>query len=96
MQEGARKWLQPRTEVARSGSDPVKLAQTLEKLPPFFPDELQPPLQQLKAEVQRRIDEDALLQVEQAFRKLTNRAKQEECLRRLAALLHTDAPASVR
>jgi hypothetical protein len=96
MQDGARKWLQQRTEEARSGSDPVKLAQTLEKLPPFFPDELQPPLQQLKAEVQRRIDEDALLQVEQAFRKLTNRAKQEECLRRLAALLHTDAPASVR
>jgi hypothetical protein len=86
-EERARKWFGLQVEQVRNGVNPTHVAQQLGKLPPFFPDDLREKWQALRAEVQARIDSDSILKVEEAFRMIVGREKQEECLQRLTQIL---------
>jgi hypothetical protein len=90
-QERARRWFKQQLEQAHNGANPTQLAQQLSKVPSFFPAELVAELKKLRGEVQARIDSDMILRVEQAFRAIHGRAKQEECLQRLALIMQNAA-----
>ncbi len=95
-QERARQWLKQNIEQARTGANPTHVAQQLSKVPPFFPEDLREDLHKVRLEMQMCIDNDAILKVEQAFRAIGGRQKQEECLQRLAQILQNTGAERMR
>lgn len=64
-----------------------RLSEALSEVPPFFPDVAQQRLLTLRNKVRQQIDEDQLVQVEIAFRKIADRAMRRRCLEKLENLL---------
>jgi hypothetical protein len=95
-QDRARLWLARLHGDSQRNVNLTQTAQKLETPPPFFPEDLRESLKALQADVQVRIDNDAILKVEQAFRQIAGREKQEECLQRLAKIVHAGTTAAVR
>jgi hypothetical protein len=83
----AGKWFQERETLASKPGDLERLVRELENPPPFLPDEQRGKLVTLLADVRQRWDEDTVGHVVAAFRKITDRQKQLECLEQLKKLI---------
>lgn len=83
----AAEWLARVIAAGRANGDPVRLLQTLQKAPAFLSEEQQAQVREQVDTVERRIDEDALMQIEQQFRSLRDPEMQRACLARLQQLV---------
>ena len=92
-QQAAIAWLRGCREEAQRGDDVARLMQKLSRPPAFLPAEAQPDLAQLRSVAQERIDNDAILKIEAAFREIADPQRQKECLQRLARLLEEQTSA---
>jgi len=92
-QTEAMAWLQSCADEFRRGMNISRVAEKLSSPPIFLPNNAMSELDRLRTGVQECIDNDALLQVEKAFRTIAERKRQEECLQRLTQIMD-ERPAS--
>lgn len=93
LRRAASEWLQTCKAEFERGGNVNALAAKLAKPPAFLSTAEREELAGLQAKVQERIDSDAVLQVEQLFRRIVNRAQQEQCVAHLQRILEETAPA---
>ena len=58
--------------------------------PEFLPDSHLSLLADLRNSLQQQLDENALLQIETAFRKIADQDRRQECIERLSEILHEE------
>ena len=83
-------WLEDLERAEKSGTDPVKLANSLKCPPSFLPEGSADRLVMLTRQVNVRIDEDQILVVVTDFEKIKDISKRRACLDRLTTLMERD------
>ncbi|GGL18962.1 hypothetical protein [Deinococcus radiotolerans] len=84
-------WLQQQREHFEAlqpddGMGLAKVQQALRTPPPFLDDPLRQKLQVLQADVERRLEENEVLQIEALFSRITSPERRQACLERLRQL----------
>ena len=93
-QQKARDWLAERERQFQQGRELVRLDDQLVSPPAywfFLSESGQQPLQVLRQQVRRKIDEDALMAIERQFRQIRDRQLRQECLAKLHQILEEEA-----
>ena len=86
-QEKALTWLGRCREEVKIGQDVVRVLRKLDNLPAFLSSDNLSAVEQLRSEVRERLNNDAILRIEETFREITDPQRQKECLQRLTSLM---------
>jgi hypothetical protein len=80
-------WLRDRQAEYITTTDPIALKGHLQQTPSFLPDEARSDLAMLIRDVQRKIDADIVMSIEQKFLEIADLDQRRRCLLRLEQLL---------
>ncbi len=74
-----------------SAREVSELQAQLASPPEFLPDSHFSLLEDLRNDLQQQLEENAMLQIETAFRKIADKKRRQECVDRLSAILHEES-----
>lgn len=83
----ARSWLMNLEQCYRKGDNPESLLRQLEMPPAFLSQEGLARLDKLKRQLQQKINDDVILQIEILFKKISDPSVRRKCLKRLQELI---------